>query len=506
MTTEQPEGTEPVSAAAQAASQHAFVDPVEERGSLRELLRVALPLVISSGSVSLMHVVDRMFLTWWSVDALAASLPSGVLFWAVLSLPFGIAVYTNTFVAQYSGAARKERVVASVWQGVWLAVAGGVLVGACAPFSETVFRTWVDHEEAVLRLEASYFSILCLGAVPTLVQVALSAFFSGRGQTTVVMWVNLFVSFLDGVLNYVMIFGKGPFPEMGMNGAAWSTNISQAVACLLFLGLLSWQARSDGYPLWTCRRWDGELFFRLLRFGMPNGVQFLVDVGAFTLFVLFIGRIGKIELAATTLAFNLNSMAFIPMFGLGTAVMTLVGQRIGEGRPELAVRSTRLAFALSGLYMLTFAFLYLAMPQLMLAPYAAYGDVESFDHVRPVVVVLLRFVAFYSFFDAMAIVFGSAIRGAGDTRFSLWWTFGTSWLLMVLPAWLATANGQGGLLACWSAATIYIFVLGIGFALRFRKGHWQTMSVIERLPRDADGIDAPHRHAAGLPGAERLPQ
>lgn len=490
MTTAEPERTDPTSMPAHEAERPPRADTLEERGSLRELLRVALPLVISSGSVSLMHVVDRMFLTWWSVDALAASLPAGVLFWAVLSLPFGIAVYTNTFVAQYSGAARKERVVASVWQGVWLAVAGGVLVAACAPFSEAVFRRWVDHEEAVLQLETSYFAILCLGAIPTLMQVALSAFFSGRGQTLVVMWVNLFVSLLDGVLNYFMVFGKGPFPEMGMRGAAWSTNISQLVACLLFLGLLSWQARSDGYPLWTCRRWDSELLWRLLRFGAPNGVQFLVDVGAFTLFVLFIGRIGKVELAASNLAFNLNSMAFIPMFGLGTAVMTLVGQRIGERRPALAVRTTRLAFALSGAYMLTFAALYVLVPQVMLAPYAAYGDFESFAEVRPVVVTLLRFVALYSFFDAMAIVFGSAIRGAGDTQFSLWWTFGTGWLLMVLPAWLATAGGRGSLLACWTAATVYITVLGIGFALRFRTGRWQSMTVIDHVPESEASLSA----------------
>jgi MATE family multidrug resistance protein len=212
-------------------------------------------------------------------------------------------------------------------------------------------------------------------------------------------------------------------------------------------------------------------------------VKNFVDAAEFMLFVILLGRIGTNELAATNIAFNLNSMAFIPMFGMGTALMTLVGRRIGERRPDLAVRSTRYAFAVSAVYMLVFATLYLGLPDLMLIPYGGEENAESFQHVRPIVVTLLKFVAAYSFFDAMAIIYGSAIRGAGDTTFSLWWTCSTGWLLMVLPAFVVyfvVESPAHRLIGCWSAATFYIVVVGIGFALRFRGGKWQAMSVIER--------------------------
>src|SRR5690349_12741127 len=101
-----------------AAAARPSVSVAARDSTLRELLRVAVPLIISSGSQSLMHVIDRIFLTHSSVDAVAASLPSGVLYWAILSLPFGTAVYTNTFVAQYTGANRPDRVTAALWQGV----------------------------------------------------------------------------------------------------------------------------------------------------------------------------------------------------------------------------------------------------------------------------------------------------------------------------------------------------------------------------------------------------
>jgi MATE family multidrug resistance protein len=116
----------------------------------------------------------------------------------------------------------------------------------------------------------------------------------------------------------------------------------------------------------------------------------------------------------------------------------------------------------------------------MLLPYAASSNPAEFNAVKPLVVTLLRFVSLYSFFDAMAIVFGSAIRGAGDSQFSLWWTFGTSWTLMVLPTWYAAEQGAGSLLTCWWAASIYIMVLGLGFLARFLAGRWRTMSVMGR--------------------------
>jgi len=472
--TDQPETDRP-------SAQPPAGDDLEQPGSLRELLRVALPLMISSGSLSMMHIVDRIYLSHWSVNALAAAAPAGIMYWTLFSLPFGIAVYTNTFVAQYFGSARPERVMASIWQGVWLALAGGLLLAAVAPFSASLFRL-AGHAPGVLQLEAPYFSILCIGAAPALLSAAASAFFSGRGRTLTVMWVNVFVSLMNVGLDYVMVFGAGPVPALGMRGAAWATNIANTTSCLLFLVLIVRESRREGHPLWTCRRFDPALLARFLRFGASAGVQNFVDVAAFLLFVVLIGRIGTHELAATNIAFSLNSMAFVPMFGMGTAVMTLVGRRIGARRPDLAARTTYYAVAVSAAYMLLFAALYLGLPDLMISPYGGRNDLESFNQVRPIVVMLLRFIAAFSLFDALAIVLGSAIRGAGDTTFSLWWTCSTGWLLMVLPSFIAYHFAESAahrLIGCWSAATFYIIVVSIGFALRFRGGRWQAMTVIE---------------------------
>src|SRR5690606_36186406 len=152
------------------------------------LLHVAVPLIFSSGSVSLMHVIDRVFLTWDSTDALSASLPAGMVFWTLLSLGIGTAAYVNTFVAQYVGAGRDDRLGDALWQGIYFALGFFVLMLDCSTLSSTSFG-WVGHSTEVQRVEIEYFAILVLGGLPTLVATALSCYYSGRSKTIVIMWV-----------------------------------------------------------------------------------------------------------------------------------------------------------------------------------------------------------------------------------------------------------------------------------------------------------------------------
>jgi multidrug resistance protein, MATE family len=447
-------------------------------GSVRELIHVALPLVISSGSLSLMHVVDRIFLTWYSPNALAAALPAGILNWTAISVAMGTGLYANTFVAQYEGAGRKDRVAAAIWQGIYLSLLSGAILLVLVPLSTRIFAV-IGHDAAIQEMEAKYFAICCFGAAPMILAAVLSCFFSGRGYTKIVMWVNIVGASVNIILDYLFIFGPGPFPRWGIEGAAMATVVANVVNVALYVVLIVRQPAAQEYAFWGNRRFDATLFRRFVRYGLPNGLQFFTDVLAFALFILLLGKLGTASLTASNLAFNVNALAFVPLLGIGTAVMILVGRRIGEGRPELAVRTTWLAFALSGSGMVLFAGLYLFLPKLILAPYAMFAEVGSLDQIQDQVVILLRFVALYGVFDAMAIIFGSAVRGAGDTRFSLVYSCVTGWLVMVLPTFAIWRWYGGSLIASWSACTAYIFVLGIGLMIRFHTGKWKSMQVIE---------------------------
>jgi len=458
-------------------------------GSLRELLQVAFPLVISAGSLSLMNVVDRIFIARLSVDALAASMPTVMLNWTLISLPFGIAGYTNAFVSQYEGAGRKDRVAAAIWQGLFIGLIASLLLQPLVLFSKQIFDS-MGHAPHVAQLEADYFNMLCPVAIPTLLNCVLTCFFTARKRTAVVMWVNILMALINACLDPILIFGWGRFKGIGIQGAAAATVTAEFVGMGLFAILLVREGRRHNYPFAETFRGDWDLFLRNIRYGFPNGVQMLLDVAAFTVFVALIGKLGTLDQAATNLAFTLNSVAFIPMMGMGTAVMTLVGHRVGEGQPALAARTVWKAFALSGGYMLLFALLYLSAPDLILSPFMHGDEKEQFETMKPIVITLLQFVALYTFFDAMAIIFGSAIRGAGDTLFSLVFSVTSGWLLMVLPTvWII--QQEGTLYQCWAAITAAVIVMGLGFLARFLYGKWKTMRIIEAAPALPETLEAP---------------
>jgi len=451
-------------------------------GGYRDLLRVAIPLILSTGAYSIQHYVDRMFLTWYSPTATAASMPAGILGFTVLSLFVGTAGYAGTFVSQYHGAGRPERVGPAVWQGAWLAlIAAGVNL-ALIPLAGPIFDL-IGHEPAVRRLEVTYFKILCLGAGFVVGSSALAGFFSGLGRTAPVMWVNLAATAVNLVLDYLMIFGKGGFPEMGIAGAAIATVISSVFGFVVYLILLA--RPSCDREFHTLRGWrpERELFGRLLYYGLPSGAQFFLDVAGFAVFISLVGQLGPTALAASTIAFNINTLAFMPMIGIGIAVSVLVGQRLGRNDPECAARGVWSGFHLTFAYMATISALYVLIPDLFLAPFAARATPGEFDEIRRISVVLLRFVAVYSLFDGMNIVFASGVKGAGDTRFVMMMIVVVSSLLLVLPTLIVVKVLHLGLYAAWTVVTVYVIALGFAFLARFLGGKWKSMRVIEEIPQ-----------------------
>ncbi|QDU45031.1 Multidrug resistance protein NorM [Symmachiella dynata] len=477
-----------------------FLTTPPKPGSSSELLRIAVPLVISSGTLSLMQVLDRMFLMWYSTDALAAAMPSGLLHWSLMSIAIGTAGYVNTFVAQYEGAGRPDRVAGAMWQGIYFCIFAAAIMLFFLPCTEGIFRL-VGHEKAVQDLECTYFRILCVGTAPFLLSAVLSCFYSGRGRTMTIMWVNLAATVINAALNYWLVFGGWGVPAMGIAGAGWATVIASCLGVAAFIVLLLRSEDARPYQLLKNYHFDREMFVRLLRYGLPSGVHFFVDVACFSAFILLVGAIGKEQLAATNLAFNVNSLLFLPMLGFGTAVMTLVGKRIGEGRPQMAVRTTWIAFGFTTVYMSVWAVILIFAPGIVLAPYAARSNPAEFAAIQPTIVVLLQFVAAYTLFDGMNIVFASAIRGAGDTRFCLLFTFFSSLSLMVIPAFLVLRVYHLGLYAAWACVMIYIVFLSFGFLLRFLTGQWKSMSVINETP--AVSADEP-RWEWDLPDPESI--
>ena len=447
-------------------------------GGYREFLRIAIPLILSTASWSVQHFVDRVFLTWHSTEALAAALPAGLTNFVAVSLFFGMVGYVNTFVAQYVGAGRPERVGPALWQGGYLAILSAFVGLGVALLATPIFEL-VGHAEGVRANEIIYFRVLCYGMGPLILSTALSCFYSGRGRTWSVLAVNIAATSFNIVLDYGLIFGHWGLPAMGIRGAAWATNASAVFSAALFLILLARPAYRRQYATYSGWRFDRNIFWRLLRFGGPSGVNFMLDILAFTFFILIVGRIGSLELTASNLAFNVNSLAFMPLIGAGIALSTMVGQHLGADDPDGAEYCTWTGLHLALGYMSVMASSYILFPGLFLLPYGAGASGAEFEAARDLAHSLLRIVGCYCLFDATYIMLTSTLKGAGDTRYIMIASLIMGWTIMVIPPLVAVEYFDADVYTVWIFLVTYLGVAAAVFYRRFRGGKWKSMRVIE---------------------------
>jgi MATE family multidrug resistance protein len=451
--------------------------PLSLPGSTRELLRLAWPLVLSNSIWMAQIILDRVLLSRSSLASLAAGFSAAVLFWAFLLFFQFTANYATTFVAQYNGAERPERVGPVVWQALWFAVLSGVGFQLLHPLAGSIVAL-CGHEADLQGLETVYFRCLVASALPTLLTSAITSFFAGRGDSRTVLLINVAGLAVNGVSAAVLIYGLCGLPALGIVGAGLATILGTSTSAGLALALLLRKSHRRRYATLSGWRFDRELFRRLMRFGLPNGLFAALDVFSWTVFLQLIGRLGEVDLAATSIALTLNLLVFLPAMGIGQAVEVLVGQRLGEDRPDLAERSTWRGLSVALLITAAGVLAYLLVPEMLGGLFHGSQEDELWEPIRLRIPILLRFAAVYSFFDTMNLVFSNALRGAGDTRFVTYAALALSWPIMVLPTWTVLAHGFD-LTWPWAFASAYIISLALTFWLRFRQGKWRAMRVIE---------------------------
>jgi MATE family multidrug resistance protein len=422
-----------------------------------------------------------MMLNWMSGTAMAAAFSASVAWFSVICLPLGICAYANTFVAQYEGAGQRERIGLVVWQAMWVAIGFTPLAVLCYALAPPLFAL-ADHTPETLAYEVEYFQIMCFAAPPMLIAQAGAAFYSGRGQTWVVMIVDAAAALLNLVLDYCWIFGYYGFPEWGLAGAAWATVLSTWVKAVAYVLLPFQRKHRVEFGTLSGLRFDRELVNRILYYGGPSGFQMLLDVTGFTVFILLIGRLGSVEAEATSMAFSISSLAFMPIYGLHLAVSVLVGERLGENRDDLAAQATYTTLHIALLYMLLISILYVLAPGIFLRGF--YPDAASLDTgqvaVMQLAARLLQFVAAYNLLDATLMVFVGALKGAGDTQFIL----RVSLVLAALLAgfsWLSVEVWQLSVYGCWVLVVLWVWGAAATYFLRFKQAKWRQMRVIKTV-------------------------
>ncbi|MGD9819685.1 MAG: MATE family efflux transporter, partial [Desulfomonilaceae bacterium] len=386
--------------------------------------------------------------------------------------------YVNTLVALSHGARKWLMVSRSVWQGVFFSILSIPVLLACIPLG-TLVLDLTGHEPTILELEKDYFFILMLGGLTLPLGASFSSFFSGRGQTSIVLLGNLCGNIFNIVMDYILIFGKFGFPELGIQGAAIATSLSNLIPLAIWFFLFLSKRYQIPYKTRKHIVWDKKLFLTLMKFGIPSGAQFILDIGSFTAFVLIVGKLGVTDLAITNIALSIESLSFLPMVGISIATATLVGEYIGQRRLDIAQKSVNSALILSITYSGILSVLFLVIPEQLLRLFinestAGLACEEFFTRGCFVV----RLIGLYTVFDTIFIVYTGALKGAGDTKFAMWAQIVLAWIFFVPPVYFMIIYYGLGLYAAWIWLLIYIVILAVIFHFRFRSGHWKSIKII----------------------------
>jgi len=443
--------------------------------SVRELWLLSYPLVVTMAAQVVMQFVDRMFLSWYSHEALAACVPAGILAMTFASLFMGLAGYTGVFVSQYQARQKYASVSISLWQGILMALISSLILACLTPAGNALIRVF-DHGAQVVSSEITYFTILNIFGGLAVLNNALAGFFSGRGETKIPMWVTICGNIINIILDYGLIFGKWGLPQLGIAGAAWATVIGCMSMTVFFAILLFYTRTRTNYKLIKLAGFYRPVFVRMLRYGIPNGFGFLMDVMSFTLFTFMIGHIDVVSLQASNIVMSMQPMVFMVILGLGMGIQILVSKYQGKNRPDLSVQVVKSACKLGYAYAGIVGLLFFCFPEFFIHLFIVPGSPDA-SLITAKALPLVRLVSFFVLGDATYLIFGEALRGAGDTRFYMFVMLLCAWGLLIPGSWLLVYKWHSSVFTVWSWLTFYAWLTAVFMWIRFLGGKWKTITV-----------------------------
>lgn len=444
------------------------------------ILLLAVPMVLEMGLESLFALVD----IWWVNridDGFAGAVPTdgaavaaigmteGVLS-LIYAIAFGLGMAVTAVVARRVGEKDLDGAAAAGSQAIGLGLVVGILLGVPGAWFAPELLAWMSDGNAhAVEVGASYTRWSMASTVIITLLFLQNAIFRGAGEPMLALKVLTVSNGINLLLDPCFIFGFGPFPQMGVEGAAIATCTGRTIAVLFQFYLLT---RGNGrIRLPRLVSFDLAPMWQMIKLSFGTIGQFLIGTSSWLFLTKFINSFGEQAGAGYTTGIRILLFALLPAWGLSNAAATLVGQNLGAGHPERAER----AVWLTGFYdMLFLALVTLVMevfPEPIIYAFASGGEVQR--HALATV----RIVASGYIFYAWGMVAMQAFNGAGDTKTPTWITFWTLWIVQLPLAWFLAFYlewGPDGVL--WAIPTAECLFAAAAVWM-FRKGRWKTIKV-----------------------------
>jgi len=439
-------------------------------GGYRQLLSLAYPVMITMISQTLMGLIDTIMVGRLGTSQLGAVGLAGMIIWTFFSFFNGLISSANTFIAQDFGAKEYNKIGKTLWHYIYISLGSYIILVVLAPFSRNLLKV-IGSSTDVENYGSIYMRFMIYSGIGTFINFSLAGFFRGIGNTKTPMFIGIASNVFNMIGNYLLIFGKFGFPRLEVLGAALATMLSIFLSTILYFIFALSNKYNSIYFTRVLYKLDTVLMKRLLRIGLPMGVQFLLDNASFSLFTAFIARMGDTQLAASNAAISLMSTSFMPLIGISIATTTLVGQFIGAKEINHARKSGYTSIKVGIAYTMIIALNFFLIPDKLMSVISKDPEVIKLGSK------ILIMAGIFQLSDGFGICANGALRGAGDTRFTMIIGLTYAWLIFVPLSYVLGHTLNFGVIGAWAGAAVYIILYGITVFIRFYRGKWESIKI-----------------------------
>ena len=381
-------------------------------------LGLALPVIGSNLTQSLKHLTDAVMLGWYGIDELAGGVLGATLFTVTFIVGSGCAMATLPLAASAEGSGQTWRVRRVIRMGLWLSIIFGML--ALWPLWQTEeFLLILDQEPSTAALAGDYMQIAVWGLLPALGIMALKSFFMALVRPQIVLWSTLAGALFNIIANYALIFGNWGFPELGIQGAAVATVVSQSMAMAIMLMFLRVKPAFRQYALFSnFLKPDWPVFVEVFKLGWPISATLVAETGFFAITAVMMGWIDTESLAAHGIVLEIAAVMFMIYLGLANAGTVMVGRAFGTMDRDGIILASRAVIILCVVAVAGTMLIFVSIPETLVGAFLD-SDSGNIDRVVEIGVTLMYIAAIFQIGDALQVVALGLLRGLKDTQFPM---------------------------------------------------------------------------------------
>jgi putative MATE family efflux protein len=436
----------------------------------RALGLLAIPMMLEMAMEAVFAVVDIAFVSRLGTNAIAAVGLTEALITVLYALAIGLGMGVTAMISRRVGARDPVAAAYVMGQAIWVGALVSIVIAVFGVIFAADLLRMMGASEAVIAEGKGFTAMLLGGNASILYLFLLNAGFRGAGDAPVALRSLALANGLNIVLDPCFIFGLGPFPELGVTGAAVATTIGRGVGVLyLFWYLFAGKGRLE-FQLHNLAI-SPELIVRMIRISIGGIGQFLIATSSWIAIIRVVALYGSAPIAAYTIAIRLIEFVFLPAWGLGNAAATLVGQNLGAARPDRAEKSVWTASRYNVVFMTVLGLVFVVLAPQIVALFTDDPEIRRYG------ISCLRILGVGYPMYAVGMIVIQALNGAGDTRTPSFLNFIVFWLTQIpLAYWLATSVGMGpnGVFLAIVLSESLLTILGV---LVFRRGKWRTEEV-----------------------------